>query len=234
MEMTNMTKGLIAAAAVAIALVAGAVGFAIGQSDDDHMGGSSWMGDMPGISHGGHHGGSDDSWAGPRMQMGAMPGMSMGDRGMVLDEAAFIAMMIPHHEMALDMAEAAIENGEDPEVRRLARAVVDEQRREIAQMRSWYLEWYGQAPPVMPMSGAMAMMGMAMDHTTIATADDPDREFLRLMIPHHAGAILMADMLLAGEPRDELAQLAREIIAAQSREIGDMQEARERIAPPLG
>jgi len=231
---TTKTKGLIAAAAVAIALVAGAVGFAVAQTGDDHMGGSSWMGDMPSISHGGHHGGSDDSWSGRSMQMGAMPGMSMGDHGMTLDEQAFIAMMIPHHEMALDMGRAELENGDDPQVRRLARTIVDEQRKEIAQMRNWYLEWFGEEPPVMPMSGAMAMMGMSMDHTTIESADDPDREFLRLMIPHHAGAILMADMLLAGEPRDELAQLAREIVAAQSNEIGDMQEMRERIAPPLG
>jgi uncharacterized protein (DUF305 family) len=168
------------------------------------------------------------------MQMGAMPGTRMGEHGMELDEAAFLAMMIPHHAMALDMGRAELENGDDPEVRALAETIIDEQRTEIAQMRNWYLEWFGEAPPVMPMSGAMALMGMSMDHTTIESADDPDREFLRLMIPHHAGAILMADMLLAGEPRPELAQLAREIVAAQSREIGEMQEMRERIAPPLG
>jgi uncharacterized protein (DUF305 family) len=168
------------------------------------------------------------------MQMGAMPGTSMGDHGMVLDEAAFIAMMIPHHEMALDMGLAQLDHGDDPRVHRLARRIVEEQRTEIAQMRTWYLEWFGEAPPVLSMSGAMAMMGMSMDHASIETADDPDREFLRLMIPHHAGAILMADMLLAGEPRDELAQLAREIIAAQSTEIGEMQAMRERVAPPVG
>jgi uncharacterized protein (DUF305 family) len=55
-----------------------------------------------------------------------------------------------------------------------------------------------------------------------------------MMIPHHASAILMADMALAGSPRAEVANLAREIVAAQSAEIGSMQRMRERIAPPLG
>lgn len=232
--MDKRTTALIAAAVIAIVAVAGAVGFAAGRAgDDDHMG-ASWSGDMPMVSHGGHHGGSDDAWSGPRMQMGAMPGMNMGDRGMAMDERAFIAMMIPHHEMALDMATAVIDAGSDPQVRAAARTIRDDQRREIAQMKSWYLEWFGEEAPVMPMSGAMAMMGMSMDHSTIATADDPDREFLRLMIPHHAGAIMMADMVLNGDARDEVTNLAKRIVAAQSDEIGRMQAMRERIAPPLG
>jgi hypothetical protein len=55
-----------------------------------------------------------------------------------------------------------------------------------------------------------------------------DRQFLRSMIPHHAGAILMCEEARLSEPR--IAALCRDIVVAQRREIAQMrallQEAR--------
>ena len=51
---------------------------------------------------------------------------------------------------------------------------------------------------------------------------DPDRDFLALMIPHHAGAVEMARLVLI-HGRDPLVrQLAAEIIASQQAEIQAM------------
>jgi uncharacterized protein (DUF305 family) len=55
-----------------------------------------------------------------------------------------------------------------------------------------------------------------------------------MMIPHHASAIMMADQAMLAEPRGQIDLMTREIIAAQAKEIGQMQRWREQWYPPIG
>lgn len=87
-----------------------------------------------------HHENGD---AGPGMM-----DMSMGDMSMMLDgktgddfDRAFIQMMIPHHEGAISMAEAALQNARHDELKTMARDIIDSQQREIDQMRQWQEAW---------------------------------------------------------------------------------------------
>jgi uncharacterized protein (DUF305 family) len=47
----------------------------------------------------------------------------------------FAAMMIPHHQGAIDMAKAELQFGHDPVLRRLAQGIIVEQQQEIELMR---------------------------------------------------------------------------------------------------
>ena len=52
-------------------------------------------------------------------------------------DAAFVKGMIPHHLGAIDMAHIQLRYGKDPELRKLARAIIDAQEKEIRFMRTW-------------------------------------------------------------------------------------------------
>jgi uncharacterized protein (DUF305 family) len=49
----------------------------------------------------------------------------------------FARGMIPHHQAAIDMAKVELANGKDPEMRKLAEAVIAAQEAEIKRMQDW-------------------------------------------------------------------------------------------------
>lgn len=48
----------------------------------------------------------------------------------------FIAMMIPHHQAAIDMARAELRYGKNPKLRAMAQGIIKAQQAEIDQMRA--------------------------------------------------------------------------------------------------
>ncbi len=80
----------------------------------------------------------------PEEEMNSMMGMA-DPRELANAEPfdrAFIDAMIPHHESAIAMAEIALRESENQEIRTLAQDIVDAQRREIEQMTVWRERWY--------------------------------------------------------------------------------------------
>jgi uncharacterized protein (DUF305 family) len=57
-------------------------------------------------------------------------------------DLAFISAMIPHHESAIEMAQVALAESDNPRIRELAASIVEDQEAEIAQMKEWGREWY--------------------------------------------------------------------------------------------
>ena len=142
-------------------------------------------------------------------------------------DGAFITTMVPHHQEAVDMAALARKRARHREIRRLAAEIIDAQEREIQQMTLSHQRIFGEPLPAGGMMhGDLGLsedeMGMAMDMDELETAREFDRTFIDMMIRHHQGAIRMARAELARGEDSELRDLARAIIAAQAREIEQM------------
>lgn len=60
-------------------------------------------------------------------------------------DKAFIDSNVPHHAAAIEMAGVALMQSENPEVKRLAREIIDSQSEEAGQMIAWRQEWYPEA-----------------------------------------------------------------------------------------
>lgn len=57
-------------------------------------------------------------------------------------DKAFIEEMIPHHQMAVMMAQMLKSSTTRPEMKQLADNIIEAQTKEIEQMRNWYSQWY--------------------------------------------------------------------------------------------
>lgn len=85
------------------------------------------------------------------------------------------------------------------------------------------------------MHGGSMHHGSSMDHNMSMDLGPADAEFdLRFvdaMIPHHQGAVEMAQEVLSKSQRSEMKKLAQDIIAAQNREIEQMKQWRQAWYP---
>jgi len=215
-------------------------------------------GDDEPSGHAGH-----DMSGGPRTTTtvpegtGAVVPRPSADAGAV--DRAFVAQMVPHHEMAVAMARMIPGRAERPELRALGRRIVAAQEDEIAQLRR-IARRIGAEPlssghddEAMDDHGMEGMdddhgtdgghgsggdlardaatLGLAADEMGMAMAMAPlgrldgeafDRAFVDAMIPHHQGAIRMARAVLAHGRDAGIRRLAQGIVAAQSREIEQM------------
>src|SRR5437870_13502622 len=75
-----------------------------------------------------------------------------------------------------------------------------------------------------------AALNKMMTDMEIKPSGDVDRDFVAMMIPHHQGAIDMAQAELRYGRNEQLRRLAQEIIVSQSQEIAAMRLA---IGQPL-
>ena len=171
-----------------------------------------------------------------------LPGPArMGTQSM---DQHFIAMMIPHHDGAIAMADLALSRAKRPEIKSLARSIKDSQTLENNQMRAWYRQWFGGDVPawggsygrgvysgwggwmggsggmMMGRGGGMGMMGT--DVEWLKNAPDFDRAFIEQMIPHHRMGVMMASMAQTNSQHPELRELQQAMVKAQSREIEQM------------
>jgi uncharacterized protein (DUF305 family) len=155
-------------------------------------------------------------------------------------DRAFVQQMIPHHMMAVQMAQIAEQKASHQQIKTLAGSITGDQRAEIAEMRP-IAKKLGVKPAAMPMAGQMNdgmmsdaktlgistdQMGMSMNMASLSSMRPFDRAFIDMMIRHHQGAVLMGHAELAKGKNAKLRSLAARIISAQDHEILKMNQWR--------
>lgn len=153
-------------------------------------------------------------------------------------DKAFVRQMVPHHEMAVDMAEMAQKSGEHDEIKQLADEVISAQNEEITELKAIAkdlgvtpdepmgddasMKHGGMTADAKTLGLSMEQMGMSMDMTSLESADPFDKAFIDQMTVHHQGAVAMAKAELAGGENAELKKIARAIVSAQEKEIAEL------------
>jgi uncharacterized protein (DUF305 family) len=130
-------------------------------------------------------------------------------------DRAFLSMMIPHHQGAVEMSRWVLPRAKNAQVKNWANAIVAAQQREITQMTEWLKPLGGSEKAAADMMKA-DMAGMV---TALRGSADPDRGFVQGMIPHHASAIEMALLAIQRSSDPRIIKLARGVLVSQSEEI---------------
>lgn len=174
----------------------------------------------------------------------------------------FVAMMAPHHQGAIDMAKAELRFGRNEQLLRVAQDIVVEQLQEIAAMRAALGEKLTPAEATLaatstgsaeghgavPVSVANASVSLRterrflaensaamrkmMNDMAVKSTGDVDQDFVAMMIPHHQGAIDMAQAELRYGHNVQVRHIAQEIIVDQIEQISLMRFAVGEPLPP--
>ena len=75
------------------------------------------------------------------MHMGGQQDLTTLENAVDFDKA-FIEEMIPHHQLAIIMAQMLQAGTNRPEMLQLAKNIITSQSQEIKQMQNWYENWY--------------------------------------------------------------------------------------------
>ena len=140
----------------------------------------------------------------------------------VRHDITFIAMLTPHHETAVEMANVAKSRATNAEVRRLAAHIADEQSAQVREMRAWLAR--RDAEPMPPPAAVREMERQDLAMLRAAEGVEVDRMFLMMMRPHHAQGVAEAeDEVMHGRNAFALT-MARSTKADQTREIAQMND----------
>lgn len=141
----------------------------------------------------------------------------------------FLSNMIAHHQGAVDMAKLAQTNAKHDELKSMANDIIAAQTSEITNMESYQKSWGYPASSgdMMEDHSAMGMMDdMAAMTTELQgkTGDEFDKSFINLMIEHHTSAIDMARPGANNAQHQEVKDVTKAIVAAQTQEISQMKQ----------
>ena len=128
------------------------------------------------------------------------------------------------------MAKMVLSKTERSELKAFAQKIIDDQTKEIGEMKQLRQRWYSGKPQSvnMEMPGMVGgMKRMNSEHMKEMDDMEPahfDNHFFNMMTEHHEGAVTMSEDALKKAEHPEIKQLAERIIKAQRAEIEQMKK----------
>ena len=181
--------------------------------------------------------GSSAASSSPASTGSPTPGMGHGGSGMMSSSAPaaaadhnaadtmFAQTMIPHHEQAVEMSDLMLKKtGIQASVTDLATRIKAAQAPEIETMKGWLKSW-NESATMGAGHGMDGMMGAAdLKALDAAQRTEAARLYLKQMIAHHQGAVMMAKKESSAGKNADAVQLSKDIVTAQEAEIQEMQK----------
>ncbi|QPP05329.1 DUF305 domain-containing protein [Streptomyces bathyalis] len=170
-------------------------------------------------------GGNDDSAGGHGGHKSSAPA-SKGNHNSA--DVSFATGMIPHHRQAVEMAELADSRASSAEVKSLSKDIEKAQGPEIKKMSGWLKSWDQKVPEEMPGMdhSEHGMPGMMkpedMDKLKKSSGKKFDDAFLKMMVEHHEGAVMMAATEKSDGKYKPAKDMAQDITTSQTAEIKQM------------
>jgi uncharacterized protein (DUF305 family) len=119
----------------------------------------------------------------------------------------FMQHMTVHHEIGVRLAELSVANAARVDLQELSRLMIANQKAEIEILEDWWRRWFGGTVPPVSAKEHHQIPGMpspaTMNQLATLTGTEFEKRFLPVMIEHHQGAVMMADMAwrAAEDPR---------------------------------
>jgi uncharacterized protein (DUF305 family) len=140
-------------------------------------------------------------------------------------DRAFVVAMVPHHELGMRMLDTAARRADDVRLRRMVFEMSSYHDHELDELRvdlnAWGLAKITDFPGVIS-----AERLLALDELSGA---EHDVSWLRVMIEHHEGAMVIAHSQVKTGSKPSLISLAEQTIEVQSQELVEMRQLVDEI-----
>ncbi len=149
-------------------------------------------------------------------------------------DTIFAGSMVAHHLGAVRMANIELKYGSDPEMRKLAQDIIVTDQNEILLLQGWLDHRSDETVPKEKISTqqltdirneyAIGLDDMSNQMMLGIMSQNPDIAFAQALLPHHKGALAMAQVELRYGDDERMRHMADNIIDSQETEIQFIQQ----------
>lgn len=135
----------------------------------------------------------------------------------------FAAMMIQHHQGAIDMSKIEVAQGTDEKMKAVAQNVITKQTDEQKKLKDMMDKMKPSSMKMGEDEMQKSMTDMQSKINGMQMTGNVDKDFAMMMVSHHEDGIAMSKLELKNGMNAELKQMAKKVIDDQQKEIKELE-----------